>query len=403
MPAKIDNLWHREIKFVDAVRDMERHGIRVDIPRCRKQQAIGEATMNTIQRDLNGLSPTSPRDVSFLMEMSGLPVPLPNHKRSATTGKLSWDKTVMAEYEEIIESRGEDATNVAKLVLEFRGWSKTVSSNYKAYQKYADAEDILRPNFKIHGTTTTRLSCSDPALQQIPKETTKPWNGELKKVFIPRPGYVLLGRDYSQLEYRLGAGYAKQKNILDVFNEEGRDVFNEMAEAIFGEVTKEGRNQCKTIYYAKGYGAGEAKMVLLLGGDENKAKKVIRDWEQQHNKITVLNQEVNNVARQRGWIRLWTGRRRHFQYKSEARKGWNSLIQGGGAEIVKSAMIRCHEEFRNDPHCNQVLQVHDELLFEVPESRVDEYDERIKFLMENVEEEIDDFGVHFRTESKIWG
>jgi DNA polymerase-1 len=300
----------------------------------------------------------------------------------------------MAEYEEIIEARGSDINNVAHKVLEYRGWAKTVSSNYRAYQTYADSEGILRPNFKIHGTKTTRLSCAEPALQQIPKETKKPWNGKLKKAFIPkRKGFVLLGRDYSQLEYRLGAGYANQENIIEAFNDVDRDVFSELAEELHRP-----RNDVKTLMYAKGYGAALPKLELLLGDG---ARQFIKNWEAKHNRMVALANRVNETAKSRGYIKLWTGRRRHFDYKSEARKGWNSLIQGGGAEIVKSAMIRCNKEFRNDPNCNLVLQVHDELLFEVKESELEYYDLKIKHLMESVTDEID-FGVHFKTESKIW-
>lgn len=393
MVDNIPNLWQREIDFMEAVRDMERHGIRVDIARCRHLEAVGMATMNTIQYELGGLNPGSPRDVEkLIIEKAGLPY-LPDHPRSKKTQKYSWTKDVMQEYEEIIEARGSD-NDVAQKILTFRGWQKTVSSNYRAYQKFADSEGILRPNFKLHGTKTGRLSCADPALQQIPKETEKPWNGQLKKVFIPRPGYVLLGRDYSQLEYRLGAGYANQQNVLEIFNDETRDLFTEMA-----GILNRSRNDVKTLTYAKTYGAGQAKLELMLG---NGARKFIKDWESQHNRMVALSQRVNDTGRDRGYIRLWTGRRRHFDHWKESRKGWNSLLQGGGAEIVKSAMIRCHKEFYRDPDCNLVLQVHDELLFEVKEEKLTYYDLMIKHLMEDVVDEID-FGVKFKTESKIWG
>lgn len=391
----IPNLWHREMDFIEVVRDMERYGIAVDLPFCRQQQAIGEGTMNTISKELGWLKPTSPKDVEKLIRMAGLPVPLPDHKITPA-GKLSWDKTVMAEYEEIIEAQGDHASNIAQQVLEYRGWSKTVSSNYIPYQELSDAEGILRTNFKIHGTKTTRLSSETPALQQIPKETEKPWNGKLKKAFKPRrKGYVLLGRDYSQLEYRLGAGYSNQTNIIDAFNDDSRDVFSELAEEL-----NRSRHDVKTLMYAKGYGAGIKKLELLLGDG---ARQFIKNWERKHNRMVALAEEVNNVAARRGYIKLWTGRRRHFPFKSEARKGWNSLIQGGGAEIVKSAMIRCanDRDIKGNPDCNLVLQVHDELVFEVKESKLEYYDAIIKHLMEDVGDQVD-FGVHFKTESKIW-
>src|SRR6185437_5333306 len=144
-------------------------------------------------------------------------------------------------------------------ILEYRGWSKTTSSNYRPYLALLSPDGRLRPNYKQHGTLTGRLSCEMPNLQQIPREGSKRWNGQLKKCFITLdPDEMLLEFDYSQLELRLGAAYAKEESLIQVFRE-GRDIFQEMAEALEMD-----RQSTKTMNYAIAYGAGVTRISNVL-------------------------------------------------------------------------------------------------------------------------------------------
>ena len=339
---------------------MESRGVRIDTEMAKREIAIGNGRMIQIMRELGGFKPTSSKDLqALLIDKMRMPVV----KRSPKTGKPSFDKDAMAEYDEMLEARADEFGNIAKLVLEYRGWQKTVSSNYEPYLELLSPDGRLRPNYWLHGTKTGRLSCRKPNLQQIPKESEKRWNGNLKKVFIAKPGYVLLNVDYSQLELRLASAYAQQKNWIRVFNApkdlSGKfpDVFAAMARELL--IPRQG---CKTITYAKMFGAKANKIAYLLGGDPKEALKFIADWEESHDAIVGLAEQVNNKAYRQGYIHYWTGRRRRFDYRSEARKAFNSLIQGGGAEIVFSAMIRLFKELDN-PECQMLLQVHDSVLF----------------------------------------
>lgn len=394
----IRNLWQRECEFTEVIMAMESRGICIDTKMAKREQAIGEGRMLQITRELGDLKPSSPQDLKkLLIDRIGMPV-----LKLTPNGKPSFDKKAMEEYDQLLEERADDYGDVANLVLEYRGWQKSVSSNYIPYQELLSPDGRLRPNYFLHGTKTGRLSCRKPNLQQIPKESDKRWNGHLKSVFISKSGYVLVNVDYAQLELRLASAYAQQENWLRVFNaecdENGEypDVFNAMSTEL--GVPRQG---CKTITYAKMFGAQAAKIALLLGGDPKAALGFIREWESSHDRIVKLAKNVNDTARRRGYINYWTGRRRHFQYSSESHKAFNSLIQGGGAEIVKSAMIRLYKEVDN-PDCQMLLNVHDAVVFEIKENKVDYYEPIIKEVMQDVRREID-FGVNFNVSSEFWG
>jgi DNA polymerase I-like protein with 3'-5' exonuclease and polymerase domains len=197
-----EELWRVEQDFIRyAIIPMKQRGVRTDMDFIVKEYMRGDMIMNRCQRELK-INPSSPLDLKkFLVDELGLPVlkhtksckkcypdekfrrglPVHTHK-----GPPSFDKDAMKEYDEILARKDDDR---AKTILTFRGWQKTNSSNYKAYMRLADSERVLRPNFKLHGTRTHRLSCEDPNLQQIPKSSDKDWNGGLKQAFIPREGF----------------------------------------------------------------------------------------------------------------------------------------------------------------------------------------------------------------------
>lgn len=171
-------LWSTEKEFTRVISDMEVLGVQIDRELSERESYIGGIRLEEIQ-ELLGLNPGSHKDMTELfINRLGLP-PM---KPSAKTGEPSFDKEVMTEYEMILEQR-QDPT--AKLVFEWRGWSKTVTSNYRPYLSLS-YNDILHPSYKLHGTRTSRLSCEKPNLQQIPRESPKRWNGKLKRAFIAR-------------------------------------------------------------------------------------------------------------------------------------------------------------------------------------------------------------------------
>jgi DNA polymerase-1 len=252
----------------------------------------------------------------------------------------------------------------------------------------------------MHGTVTGRLSCSEPNLQQVPKETDKAWNGKVKECFIAREGYTLLNADFSQLELRLGTAYAQEPTLKTVF-EEGRDIFTEMAAELGWE-----RHVTKTFVYSVQYGAGVKRIMSAFGVTKQEAQRMLRRYRSTYPAFQGLADRCTATAEARGSIKLWSGRYRHFKYPSEAYKAMNSVIQGGAADIVERVMVRCYRELDEPSNgdCMMLLQVHDSITFEVKTELVSEYLPRIKAIMEDVSGSVghNEFDVKFAVDVGFW-
>lgn len=384
IPAEV---WDEKQKLIRVLMHMRRRGIRVDQELAGSMVATGEQRIEEIKSIL-GCNPASNKDMySLLIEQLGLPV----LKKSAKTGKPSFDKFAMEEYELLLDRM---ESPVAKLIKEFRGWQKAISASYKPYLDLVDTDGRLRCSYKTHGTVSGRLSCAEPNLQQIPKASDKPWNGRVKECFIAKDGYTLVEFDYSQLELRLGTAYANEPALKKVF-EEGRDIFDEMS-AQLGMT----RQDTKTLVYSMQYGAGEKRIMAAFGVTQPEAKAMRENYFSTFPRFKALSDTASENAARSGRVRMWSGRYRHFQYPSESYKALNSIIQGGAADIVERVMVRAFTQIDN-PECELLLQVHDSLLWEIQTDKLDKYIPRIKSLMEDVEPK--DFDVRFAVEEKILG
>jgi DNA polymerase-1 len=296
----------------------------------------------------------------------------------------------MTEYHDMLEKLS-NAT--ASKVLEYRGWQKT-AGNYASYLSLVSNDGRVRPNYRLHGTTTGRLSCSDPNLQQIPRQSMKPWDGKLKAAFIPKDGYELWEFDYNQLELRLGAAYAKEEELLEIF-QEGRDIFSEMASTLGMS-----RQDTKTLVYSLNYGAGINRISSVFGVDKERASDIRDNFYTQYPNLRTVSKRAATLARKNGKIKLWSGRYRHFDRPDEqSHKAFNSVIQGGSADIVMHTMIRLDEQVDDAQECRLLLQIHDSVVAEIRKDKVDYYKEKIIKVMEAVEP---NFGVRFQVEAKSW-
>lgn len=380
------DLWAIEQQFTRLLVKMEGRGIKIDTHLCRSMADHGRQRMAIIAEEL-AANPGSPNDLtSLLIDELGLPI----YKRTPQ-GKPCFDKEAMAQYEEAL---AEIDSPVATLILEYRGWQKAVSASYEAYLNLISPDGRLRPNYKIHGTSTGRLSCEQPNLQQIPRVSNKPWNGKLKSAFIPAPGYELWEADYGQLEFRLGAAYAQEEDLLDAFSDPERDVFTEMATEL-----GMARQDVKTLTYTLQYGGGVNRLSNVFKVSPGRATAIRDDYFARYPGFRTATQNAATAVKRRGYVKYWTGRRRHFAYgEEESHKAFNAVIQGGAAEIVKRTMLRLEEEV-DGPDCRMLLQVHDSVVFEIKTDKVDEYVPKIKKVMEAVEP---DFGVRFVVDCHRW-
>jgi DNA polymerase-1 len=393
-------LWETEADFIRLIARIKERGIKIDTTFSRKKAIEGTRILNQIRGSL-GWNPGSPQQLGkYLIDDLGLPVLKRTPKNTP-----SFDKEALEEYELYLEATGDET---AQKVLTYRGWQKTVSSNFQSYLDLMDENQILHPNYKVHGTRTARLSCEKPNLQQIPRESVKPWNGDVKKAFIPRgyelyytvpeTGYEILRPiqnpcgelklrtfDFKQVEFRLAAAYAKEKELIEIFNS-GADVFTEMSERLGRP-----RHQIKTFVYSTLYGAGKSKVALVLKMPRSESDEFYEEYHGTWPGFKRTAEKATRLATNDGYIEYWTGRRRHL-HKSEAHKAWNSILQGGAFEIVKRRMLALSKE-------PIVLQVHDSITTE-DDDNCDT--DRIKRVLEDVPES-NALGVKFEVDMVVEG
>lgn len=384
------NIWPDKRDLIRVLLEMRRRGVRIDQELAREYVELGEAEMARIQNEL-GMNPASPAQLKkLLIDELGLPVV----KKSAKTGKPSFDKMAMVHYDTMLEKMD---SPIAKLIKEFRGWQKAVSAAYKPYLQLLDSDGRLRCSYKTHGTATGRLSCSEPNLQQIPKASDKPWNGKVKQCFIAQDGYTLVNADFSQLELRLATAYAKEEELQTVFLE-GRDIFTEMSKQLGMS-----RQDTKTLVYSMQYGAGEKRIMDVFGVTKPEAQGIRENYFITYPKFRQLNERCTKKVETTGVIKMWTGRERHFEERSDGYKAMNSVIQGGAADIVERIMVQCFRQLDGD-ECRMLLQVHDSITFEVKTELVDEYMVRIREVMEDVNAVTGDtkFDVRFAVDVGLW-
>jgi DNA polymerase-1 len=385
-----DIVWPHKQDLIRVLLSMKRHGVRIDVQLAAEHVQKGQERMAQIEKEL-GINPASPKQMKKLL-IDDLRLPIV--KNSKLTGSPSFDKEAMLAYDSMLEQL---ENPVAKLIKEFRGWQKAVSASYKPYIDLVGTDGRLRCSYRLHGTATGRLSCSEPNLQQIPKTSDKPWNGKVKECFIAQDGYVLLNADFSQLELRLATAYAGEEELKKIFNE-GRDIFTEMSKQLGMS-----RHDTKTLVYSMQYGAGEQRLMNAFNVDKPKAKEIRQNYFNTYPNFRRLNERCTTKVEQTGEIKIWSGRKRHFENRNEAYKAMNSLIQGGAADIVERIMVKCFKELESED-CRMLLQVHDSITFEVKESVVPQYLEKIRTIMEDVNAvtgEVD-FDVRFDVEVDYW-
>jgi DNA polymerase-1 len=385
--ADADTLWQTEFDMQNALFHMEQRGILVDLKFCRQYEGIATIEMAQIEEDLQ-FQPSKTTQLSkFLFDELELPI-----LEYTPAGKPKMDKGVMEEYERML-SKVDD--HRARQVLNYRGWQKAASTFYAPFQFLADPVDRIHCNYKQHGTVTGRLSCSEPNLQQIPRTSDKVWNGKIRSAFRAAPGYRLVGYDYSQLEFRLAAAYGQEQWLIDEFARHDADPFTALSLRIGTD-----RYTAKTFTYAMIYGAGQEKIAKTLNRKVTDIEDAYDAFLSTIPGIIRAKNLASAKARSRGYIRYWTGRRRHFRNPEDSYKAFNALLQGGGAEVVKRVLIDVDRAVC-DENCQLLLQVHDELVFQIRDDLVDDYSAQIVDIMQRVPTE--KFGVNFTVDGKLWG
>lgn len=257
----------------------------------------------------------------------------------------------------------------AKSVLDYRD-AKSRADFYQGFLYHADDADRVHPTLNAGGTGTGRLSSSDPNFQNLTDEEGSKEEFLVRRAIVPTEGYILASLDFDQMEYRQMLVYAKETGVIaQVLG--GMDVHQATAELMYGktddvDLAAKRRKWAKTLNFMLLYGGGAQKLADALGITLEEAKRLKRQYFDALPGVEFWISNVLNVARTRGYVRNWIGRRSYFPDPEFAYKAPNYLIQGGCADVVKIAMNRIDEFLLAGGYKSRmILQIHDELVFEI--------------------------------------
>lgn len=275
--------------------------------------------------------------------------------------------------QELIDAGGEGAEK-AQLVQEARGWLSVDSRYYTPYMESMDPDNVLHCSLNLIGTYTGRLSCSKPNLQAVAKQTEV---FKVKDVFEAREGYTMIQADYKQAEMRLVTHYTKDATMRDLI-ESGADLHSATAELLGIP-----RNAAKRLNFSVIYGIGYRKLAENLRVEQEIARDYLEKYHKLYPGFRQLMYQCEDFAKKYGYIKMWTGRMRHFNVpQADPHKAMSNLIQGGVAEIVRVAISRLYPAMV-DIGGHMLLQVHDSVMFEVPDDKLDLALPTIKKIMED--------------------
>ena len=294
-----------------------------------------------------------------------------------------------------LERLAGEGVECARLVLDWRQLAKLKSTYTDALQAQINPETgRVHTSFSLSGAQTGRLSSNEPNLQNIPIRTEI--GRKIRDAFVAEPGNVLMSADYSQIELRLAAHMADVPQLKAAFRE-GADIHSLTAQELFGSAEREFRNQAKTVNFAILYGISSWGLAGRLGIPKDESKAIIDRYFERFPGIRTYIDETLAFARTNGFTRTLFGRKTHFpnirasnpSFRGGAeRAAVNAPIQGTSADLIKRAMARMDQALADAglDGVRMLLQVHDELVFEVPEGREEEAARVVRKVMETAAE-----------------
>lgn len=367
-----------DIPLIKVLASMELEGVSLDVPFYKTLEKEFQDQVDEIEKEVakvagDKINLRSPKQVGeLLFEKLQLPV-----VRKTKTG-YSTDAEVLTELV------GMNLSPVPEMLLRYREVEKLLSTYVKALPTMVNSQTHkIHTHFQPSNAATGRLSSDNPNLQNIPVRTE---NGrKLRKGFVPSKGRVLLSADYSQVELRLLAHFSQDKNMLEAFKND-RDIHRQTAAEVFDipldKVTKDERNSAKAINFGLMYGQTSFGLSQALGISQGEAKKYITNYFQKFHAVKGYLDGLKETAERTGYAMTMFGRKRNLpdikstnrQIKAMAeRVAINSPIQGTAADIIKLAMINIQRLLQErNLQSKMVLQVHDELIFDVVPEELEE-------------------------------
>ena len=376
-----------EYPFINVLIDMELRGIKVDIDRLKSLQDLLSTKLDNLTHEIYQLTGRE-FNIKSTKQLGAIlfeDLKLKGGKRT---------KTGYSTNERVLQSIITQHKVIPK-ILEYRATQKLLSSYAIPLLKLAKNNDNHRiyTSFLQTGTATGRLSSKDPNLQNIPVRSKL--GNRIRESFIAKDGYKLLSIDYSQIELRLLAHFSKDEALVDAFRN-NLDIHTATAVKLFGrDMAKEKRAIAKSINFGILYGMGFRKLSDELKITTQEAKDIITSYFNSFPTVKNFLEKVQNDVRKIGYIETILQRRRFFDYKNAngmqksafMRESINTLFQGSASDLIKLSMLKIEDEINN----NQIdgamlLQIHDELIFEIEESIIEDVSKRFKSIMENIME-----------------
>ncbi|MDQ4086630.1 MAG: DNA polymerase I [Pseudomonadota bacterium] len=360
--------------LVEVVARMESDGVKVDVAELKTLSAEFNVQIAELEERICGeagcrFTIGSPQQLGeVLFGQMGL-----KGGRRGKSGTWSTDVTEL-------ERLSREGVPIASLVLEWRQLTKLKSTYTDALQEQINKETgRVHTSYSLSGAQTGRLASTDPNLMNIPIRTEI--GRRIRDAFIAEPGYVVMSADYSQIELRLAAHIADVPQLRQAFAE-GADIHNLTAQELFGEVNRDTRGSAKTINFAILYGISRWGLAGRLGVTADEAQAIIDRYFERFPGIRNYISDTLSKARETGFTTTLFGRKTHFprikshnqgERQGAERAAINAPIQGTSADIIKRAMVRMYPALAAEglSRVRMLMQVHDELVFEVPEEEVE--------------------------------
>ena len=395
MREEVDTLGERrvyeeiDLPLVPVLLGMEKVGVRIDLGVLGRMadrlatdmQRVGEEIFSLAGQRFNINSPKQLGDVLF--NKMGLPRPLKYGK-----GK------VISTAQDVLEELAVH-NDVPRLVLEYRQLTKLKSNYADSLPLLADSEGRVHTTFNQVGTATGRLSSTNPNLQNIPIRTEL--GREIRAAFIAAPGCVLLSADYSQIELRLLAHFSADPLLVKAY-QTGQDIHTLTAAEVFGvpaeTMSKETRNRAKAVNFGIVYGISPFGLAAQLGIEQHEARLYIETYFERYAGVRAYIDRMLEETRREQMVRTVFGRVRpipDIQSRNANQRGFaertaiNTPLQGTAADLIKLAMIRIDRRLADEKlKTRMTLQVHDELVFDVPEDEIEPVSTMVQHEMEHV-------------------
>ena len=405
IPALHKLLLEVEQTLEPVLADMEYQGIRIDSAYLKMLSQQLETDLDKFEQEAHEIAGEkfnlgSPKQLSgILFEKLGLST---RFSRKIKTG-YSTDAATLERLQEV------DTSGIIDAIIEYRTLSKLRSTYVDKLPELVRADTRrLHTNFNQTVTSTGRLSSSNPNLQNIPIRTA--FSRQIRKAFLPEENWLMVAADYSQIELRILAHLSQEPILVEAY-QNNRDIHTLTAQLMFEkeEITSEERRAGKIINFGTIYGMGSVKFSRSIGVDKKLANEFIQRFYSRYPKVFEFLEGVKKQAISQGYVETILGRRRYVQFTGNSlqklkgtnpedidlsklknlgpydsgllRAAANAPIQGSSADIIKIAMVRLHKVLQ-DYQARLLLQVHDELVFEIPPQEWEELKPIIKSEME---------------------